>query len=219
MLQDGWAVRLATGVGERVRHYRGQAGLSAQKLSERCDELGHKIERAVIANIERGARQSITLAELLVLARALRVPPVALIVPLGAGEPFEVLPAELTDTWTAAKWVGGRGALDASQGEQKTAMRTLNLLAMQDEDVLALRAEAAGVRRLSRQADSETNPDLRQVRLAGAETHMRRMEQIGARIADVRRRLRAEGLDPGPLPADIELDEDDFAPEAGDGGA
>ncbi len=81
-------------------------------------------------------------------------------------------------------------------------MLPLNLLRMQEEDLGKLRAEAAGVRQWTRLADEETDPELRRVRLSGAETHMRRMEQLAASIAETRRRLRAEGFDPGPVQAD-----------------
>lgn len=209
MLQDGWAERLTAIVGRRVAHFRKEAGISAQTLADRCrDEVGHRIDRAVIANIERGHRQNVTLAEVLVLARALRVPPVSLVVPLGSGEPVEVLPGTSVDGWHAVKWWAGRAAL-GPDGEQRAAMRPLNLFRMQDEDLGRLRAEAAGVRHWRRLADEEPDTELRERLLSNAEVHLRHMERLGAGIADARRQLRADGLDPGALPPDVDVPESD----------
>lgn len=71
--------RPSAGLGERLKRYRLMSGLSAQKLSDR---LGGSISRGVIANIETGVRVDITVDELIMLAWALDVPPVALALPI-----------------------------------------------------------------------------------------------------------------------------------------
>lgn len=62
-------------IGDRLAHYRRLAGLSAQQLS---DKTGGKISRGVIANIESGRRDDMTVRELLDLCFVLQVPPVAM---------------------------------------------------------------------------------------------------------------------------------------------
>jgi transcriptional regulator with XRE-family HTH domain len=81
--------------------------MSAQQLAERCEQLGLSIPRPVLSNLENGRRESVTLAELLVLAAALDVSPIALIVPLGLEEDLEVLPRLTVTAWDAAKWIDG----------------------------------------------------------------------------------------------------------------
>lgn len=82
--------------------------MSAQQLADACDALGHPVPRSVIANLESGRRETITVAELLVLARALEVPPVQLVFPLGSTEEVEILPGRRVATDDAMLWFTGR---------------------------------------------------------------------------------------------------------------
>jgi hypothetical protein len=61
----------------------------------------------VIANLENGRRDSIGIAEVLVLALALNVPPVLLLFPIGRASQVEVLPGKTTCPWSAAEWFSG----------------------------------------------------------------------------------------------------------------
>lgn len=87
--------------------------MSVLALVARCSELGMPLDRSVIAKLERGLRQSLTLAELLVLARALNVPPLRLVFPVGTAARAEVLPGVEVDTWQAAQWFTGHEAFPA----------------------------------------------------------------------------------------------------------
>lgn len=109
-----WAAEIAKRVGRRVAHYRAQMpgekekpGITAQALADRCTSLGMPMDRTVIAKLEKGTRQTITIGEVIVLSRALRVPPVALLFDLGGQGETEVLPGTSTDTWDALKWFTG----------------------------------------------------------------------------------------------------------------
>jgi transcriptional regulator with XRE-family HTH domain len=102
-------------VGRRIAYYRQRTDrrMTAQALAEKCSELGLPIGRLVITKLERGIRQSITLAELLVIAKALGVPPLALVAPVGLEEETEILPGRMVPTWDAARWfTGERRGLD-----------------------------------------------------------------------------------------------------------
>jgi transcriptional regulator with XRE-family HTH domain len=82
--QEGWRAEagLTRFIAERVRRQRKALGMSARDLSDSCDAVGYAIPRSTIADLENGRRQSISVHELLVLARALAVSPIDLIYPL-----------------------------------------------------------------------------------------------------------------------------------------
>ncbi|SBT91373.1 hypothetical protein GA0115233_10305 [Streptomyces sp. DI166] len=112
-----WAAQIAKLVGRGVAHYRGQARdirggkLTAQALADRCAGLGLPMDRTVIAKLEKGTRQTITVGELVVLARALNIPPVQLLFPLGRETETEIFPGESVGTWEALKWFTGEQEL------------------------------------------------------------------------------------------------------------
>jgi hypothetical protein len=58
----------------------------------------------VLTNIENGRRETVTLAEWLVLAAALRVPPLLLVFPVGRVDVVEPLPGFEVDPLTALHW-------------------------------------------------------------------------------------------------------------------
>lgn len=110
---QGWTEQVTKTVGENVAHYRQRTTdergrkLTAQGLADRCARLGLPIGRPAIAKLERGIRQSISLAEVLILAKALAVSPVVLMFPLGLQETVEVVPGELVDPLDAIYWAAG----------------------------------------------------------------------------------------------------------------
>ncbi len=69
-------------VAQRVRELRTRHGWSAQALADRCADAGMPhLVRDVLANLEAGRRESVTIDEVMVLAYVLDVAPVDLIVP------------------------------------------------------------------------------------------------------------------------------------------
>jgi hypothetical protein len=108
-----WPKSVAKQVGARIAYFREGARdergrkLTAQALADRCTELGLPIGRPAIAKMERGLRDTITVAELEVIARALKVSPADLMFPLGQAANVEVLPGEHMDTWDAVQWFSG----------------------------------------------------------------------------------------------------------------
>ncbi len=105
MPQDDWATELTTRIAAEIRRLRGNR--SAQWLSDNTAELGYRVARSRISDLEVGRRTRIDLAELLVLARALGVSPALLAMPLGREEVVEVLPGQELETWSAVKWFAG----------------------------------------------------------------------------------------------------------------
>lgn len=94
-VEDGakWARELVQRIGRAIKEARG--GRSASWLSDRTAELGYRVSPTVIAKLDSGHRGSVlSVAELLVLAAALDVPPVALIYPDLPDGPVEVVPGQ-----------------------------------------------------------------------------------------------------------------------------
>jgi transcriptional regulator with XRE-family HTH domain len=83
--------------------------ITAIEVARRTAELGYPISRGAIAKIESNVRSGkIDVAEVLVLAAALDVPPVLLLFPqlsLDGGSP--VLPSVLTSDDEAVRWMSG----------------------------------------------------------------------------------------------------------------
>jgi hypothetical protein len=106
-------------------------GMTREGLAEKCTSLGLvQFGAAAVTNIESGRRRpkkdpntgvetlerrrEITVDELAVIARALNVPPVSLIYPVGHSAKTEITKGEEVDTWLAAQWFCGEARLDGS---------------------------------------------------------------------------------------------------------
>lgn len=112
-----WSTRLAQSIAGEVRRYRQARGLSAQQLADRCASLGMPIQRSVLANLESGRRTTVTVAEVLVLAKALGVPPGALIFPVGTQPVVEILPDGYVEPLSAVNWLSGHVFFDDNVAE------------------------------------------------------------------------------------------------------
>lgn len=107
---EGWDAVTARRIGQRVAYFRkriGTKGITAQALANRCADLGHPLHRAVIAKLEKGLRQSVTVADLVVLANALGVSPTALVIPIDRAATVEILPGEKVPAYEALTWFTG----------------------------------------------------------------------------------------------------------------
>lgn len=90
-----WERELTAQIGRAVDARRKELGLSAQAVSDRTAELGHEISRTAIADYSNeNRRRRVSVADLLVLARALEIPPLRLLFPNPAGETVTYLPGE-----------------------------------------------------------------------------------------------------------------------------
>jgi len=104
MKQD-WAKGLHVRIAAAIKNARGNR--SAQWLADETERLGYPISRAAIANYESGRKKGLDIAELLVLAAALRIPPLAVLFPQLPEGFVEVLPGVETTSWDAAAWFSG----------------------------------------------------------------------------------------------------------------
>jgi len=120
-----WPTDMARLVAREVRRYRERQRpkMSAQQLADRTAELGMPIPRSVLANLESGRRETVSVAEVLVLAAALNVAPTELICPVGFDKQTEMLPGRAMDPLAARRWFTGMLKLDIDDAGAWT-MRT-----------------------------------------------------------------------------------------------
>ena len=109
---DTWQGRVTRTIAREIRRYRDERKMSAQQLADRTAELGMEIPRSVIANLESGRRETVTVPELLMLAAALEVAPVDLASPAGFDEQTEVLPGRTADPLSVSRWFRGERELE-----------------------------------------------------------------------------------------------------------
>jgi hypothetical protein len=101
-----WDQRIVRDVGEAMK--RARAGKSARVVSETTAELGHEVSPTILAKLDSGHRGSVlTVPELLVLAAALKVPPVSLLFGGHPDEIVEVLPGQKMTSVEALAWFIG----------------------------------------------------------------------------------------------------------------
>lgn len=136
--EPDWSARLALSVAREVRRHRQAQGLSAQQLSDRCAAVGMPIQRSVLANLESGRRTTVTIAEVLVLARALGVPPGVLIFPVGYERQVEVLPGARQEPLVALDWLSGFTAF-SSEESRAISESALGIIRQHEDLVMELR--------------------------------------------------------------------------------
>lgn len=106
-----WEEELSWRVGLAIQARRKALGLTAQQLAERTKELGYHVTRVAISKIEGNLRAGkLDVAELLVLALALDIPPALLVFPGYPEGSVEVVPGRTVDSGSALNWLGGRSS-------------------------------------------------------------------------------------------------------------
>jgi len=99
----GWRNNQAVRIGVAIRALRG--GRSAQWLSDATAELGERVTRAVITDIELGHRNYVAVHEISLIATALGVPPLYLLMQGSYPDgPVEFLPGLTAPAWAVSAW-------------------------------------------------------------------------------------------------------------------
>ncbi len=192
------------------------AGLSAQDLADRCEALGFPLPRAVLSNLENGRRESVTLAELIVLARALEIPPLQLVAPVGRQDAIELFPATQLPTWDAARWISGElNVWDLDGGPSAEEMyesgwkpdRALPLAVFRRHDAIVAEwfSQRDSIPPAAESGDAELFA--RMLALAAEGTLL-----LERRLGTLRRRMRGQGLTPPPLPPELSHIDDQRRP-------
>jgi transcriptional regulator with XRE-family HTH domain len=156
MTSNNWARQLTHRVAAEVKRRRGEH--TVQWLSDRTADYGLRISRSRISDLERGDRGGLLgVAELLVLSAALDVPPILLLFPGVPGEPVEMLPGRVVESWDAARWFTGEEPSPAEDPDHIPAASTWVLRQLRRLTDLDQQVAAATSRVLhpSRNADPE----------------------------------------------------------------
>ncbi|UGQ10902.1 helix-turn-helix domain-containing protein [Yinghuangia sp. ASG 101] len=104
MSNSDWPAEFTAAVGQRVRRERRARGMTAADLAGACARLGVEVPSRTITNWETGKRATVGFTDLLVIAKALGVSPISLLFPLGHDDGVEVLPGRTVPTWDAVAW-------------------------------------------------------------------------------------------------------------------
>lgn len=221
-----WAIRFAARVGQRVAYFRERTRddrgrkLTAQGLANRCnDDLGYPMNRTMIAKLEAGLRQSISVPELIVLAAALDVPPLLLALPVGdaEAETVEVLPGREVPPWTAAQWFTGEDQLDVladAAGDDAAMTRALEAQRAGARPLILFRRhelhENAWINAMTaayhyRQMANDENAadETRDTYRRRGEERERDARQAEMALRQDRDEMRAHGVSPPPLRPDL----------------
>jgi len=190
-----WAERLTRSVVQEIRRRRDAKGWTVARLAERCSELGYPIKRTTFSNLEGGLRKSIGLAELVVIAAALELPPALLAVPLGQAETVEVLPGSECGQWTAFKWFTGQGV-----GPGREHLAPFVEHAEWATEVLAATANVARCK--SWVGEAETDAE-RQRLTEQMELSEKLMHSAERALLEARARIAGAGMVPPRLPAEL----------------
>ena len=107
-MSDVWPDEITARIAAEIKRLREKVlDVSGQWLSDRTEELGHRVSRSTISEIETGRRKSITVADLIVLAAALDTSPIALIYPGPYRSTARILPKlEQPQIW-GVRWFTG----------------------------------------------------------------------------------------------------------------
>lgn len=94
-------------LGRAIKELRGD--MSAQRVSDLTDQLGCRVTRSVIADLETGRRKFLPVHELIMIAAALGVTPATLLTwgDLPDGD-VELFPGRTVTGFDAARWIGGQ---------------------------------------------------------------------------------------------------------------
>ncbi|OHT93189.1 helix-turn-helix domain-containing protein [Mycobacterium syngnathidarum] len=181
-----WELTLSKRVGETVQRLRAELGLTAMQLSERTRELGYPISRVAISKIESNSRAGkLDVAEWIVLAYALDVPPGALLYPDLPDGSVEVLPGWVLPAWVAMLSLDGetKGVADPVQFPELTSLASMTLRRFAKEED---RKAAWGLHSAEM---GQARAEKREPRSEVVEAALRSVAQISRDIADLNQRM------------------------------
>jgi hypothetical protein len=108
-------------VAGQVRHLRHRRGWSASDLAAKMTDAGFPWDRSLVSRLETGARENVTLDEVLALAYVLNVAPVYLFVPSDPRVEYQVVPVCTVGVLTARQWVRGQQPLPGADRREYIA--------------------------------------------------------------------------------------------------
>ncbi|MFI1914548.1 hypothetical protein [Nocardia sp. NPDC020380] len=188
MTQSSWRETTVRRVADAIKRHRGDR--SAQWLSDHTAELGHRVTRSTISDLEVGRRTRLEVTELLVLAQALQIPPILLLFPDVPDGPVEYLPGQFTQSRWAIEWFNG----EDETAFTSESMLPIRLIALERE-LLRRRAEltqshVTTLKKLEELPQGGDSPYLNAV----AAQLLRSMSEVDLDIEKVRRQQHKAGL-------------------------
>lgn len=126
-----------TGIGERIQAIRKRHGIrSAKDLADLMP--GGNVTEAVLQNLEAGRKHDLTVSQLLNIARALRVPPVFLLAPIGRphdlldlvnlSTAFDGMTVAEFDSWIAGETTGAYRWSSLTERTERSQLEALREL-------------------------------------------------------------------------------------------
>ncbi|MFF7262274.1 helix-turn-helix domain-containing protein [Streptomyces sp. NPDC008159] len=202
MATDDWSTRLTARVAEQMRRARKAAGLTVAETADACAARGLAVPKTTITNLETGRRGSVDLAEFLVLADVLGVPPITLLFPLDATPTVDVLPGQPVSTWDGLAWFTGETA--SSEAAPKGSPRELLDVFRAHSDAVAAAAVSTSMAKDRRRKASTTLDPVRRADLLETAAGYEQLAFDDCRaLRSYREGMRERGLVPPVLPADL----------------
>jgi transcriptional regulator with XRE-family HTH domain len=202
-------------VARNIQRVRKARQLKQSDVSERLTAAGRPTLPTVVSKIERGERR-IDVDDLVAFGRALGVPPILLLYPLGEEEEVEVLAGQRASTWAAFRWFVGEARFPVDNlvgcGEVDPAT---GLHEWYDDPEQGWEAAASPVALWRQHADQirdwfQAPSAVRRLGLdeADARTELaRRLAAVEDAVKQTRAAMRMSGLKPPALPEELaELD-------------
>jgi len=139
-MSEEWGAELTNRIGAELKRLRGDR--SGQWLSDRTEELGQRVSRSTISEIETHRRKSLSVDHLILLAAALDVAAVDLIYPGEAKTEIEILPGVIKTKLEAIEEFGGSRQIN----DKLIAMlaKLSEALSLSVEEIVELRAHIYG---------------------------------------------------------------------------
>ncbi|MBT2507021.1 helix-turn-helix domain-containing protein [Streptomyces sp. ISL-98] len=203
MTPDQWPTAFTGRIAQRLRDSRKAASLTMAEVAQGCADRGlPEFTEHSMKNLESGRKTSITVADFVVLADVLGVPPVTLLFPLGSSATVEVLPGREVSTWDAIAWFTGEAPLDEPAPEG-TARDVLDLFRHHGNLVAGAMSSYALARERRRAASTTLDRTRRATLLQRAEGYEEHAYEDCQELRAFRGRMRDRDLAPPALPHEL----------------
>jgi transcriptional regulator with XRE-family HTH domain len=190
---DDWEVKFTKSVVRNIARYRDERGITTAELAQACNEIygeEGKVKASTLNGMFAGKRKSIGVAELLVFAQALNVPPLALVFST-ANSSHQLIPSR-DQEWQSVRaydWFIGKMAIGKGNREEFWSIsRTIKEI--DEADITGSLVDSINAEWVAAQTVG---------RLVGGnyyrfpEDHL---EKEIRRLAEMRQRLREKGIAP-----------------------
>jgi transcriptional regulator with XRE-family HTH domain len=218
MTPTQWSAEFTARIVQGMREARKAAGLTMAQVAQGCADRGlPEITEHTMKNLESGRKTSITVADFVVLADVLGVPPVSLLFPLGTSATVEVLPGQPVSTWDALAWFTGETPATQPAAEG-TSREVLDAFRTHGDLVAAAMASTALAKERRRTASTTLDRARRATLLERAAGYEENAFEDCQDLRAFRTRMRERDLVPPALPADLAFVDQPETPAHPEGG-